>query len=126
MTISLKIRFAILLLLFVQVVLVLVALACVALTAVSAELVAAHWTEFHFRRFLLNPPKRPFFFGCVRWMHFIANFANPCARRIDRRSARGLHTFMWRVRTHCPNRLLGFDLLVLVPLRHPPTPPLPS
>src|SRR5258708_20491721 len=104
MTISLKIRFAILLLLFVQVVLVLVALARVALTAVSAELVAAHWTEFHFRRFLLNPPKRPFFFGCVRWMHFIANFANPCARRLDRRRARGLPPFMWPLSTPWPER----------------------
>jgi len=76
-TTSLKIRFAtFLLLLVVQV--VLVALARVALATMRAELGVALWTAFHFLRpFFLNPPNRPFFLGMVRWMHFMANFANP-------------------------------------------------
>src|SRR5882672_173054 len=51
--------------------------------------------------FFLKPPKRTFFFGCTRWIVRIANFAKPCVRRIERRSARGLQTFIRR--RHLPD-----------------------
>src|SRR6267142_5916432 len=42
-----------------------------------------------FAFFLRNPPKRAFFFGCTRWIVFIASLAKACVRLIARRSARG-------------------------------------
>ncbi len=77
-TISLKIRFITLILRFFVQVVLLVRLARVALATMRADLGVALWTAFHFLRpFFLNPPNRPFFLGMVRWMHFMANFANP-------------------------------------------------
>src|SRR6266852_5948402 len=57
---------------------------------------APHHALFLVRR--LNPPKRAFFLGCTRWIVLIANLAKPWVRRIERRSARGLHTFIRRCR----------------------------
>src|SRR5713101_741624 len=53
-------------------------------------------------RFTLNPPQRPFFFGWTRWIVCIARRAKPWARRIDLRSARGLHAFIRLFRTQAP------------------------
>src|SRR5712664_3243797 len=47
--------------------------------------------HYFFRR-CLKPPNRTFFFGWTRWMVFMARRANPCARRIARRRARGFVT----------------------------------
>src|SRR6266849_936963 len=57
---------------------------------------APHHALFLVRR--LNPPKWAFFLGCTRWIVLIASLAKPCVRRIERRSARGLHTFIRRCR----------------------------
>src|SRR6266849_6259473 len=59
-------------------------------------LTAPHHALFLVRR--LNPPKWAFFLGCTRWMVRMASLAKPCVLRIERRSARGLHTFIRRCR----------------------------
>jgi len=42
-----------------------------------ALLVIFEEMRHHFFRFRLNPPKWPFFFGCVMWITRIASFAKP-------------------------------------------------
>jgi len=49
----------------------------VQLATLIALLVIFEEMSHHFFRFFLNPPKRPFFFGCVMWITRIASFAKP-------------------------------------------------
>jgi len=49
----------------------------VQLTTLVALLVILEEMSHHFFRFFLNPPKRPFFRGCVMWITRIASFAKP-------------------------------------------------
>jgi len=49
----------------------------VQLATLIALLVIFEEMSHHFFRFFLNPPKRPFFLGCVMWITRIASFAKP-------------------------------------------------
>jgi hypothetical protein len=49
----------------------------VQLAALIALLVIFEEVSHHFFLFFLNPPKRPFFLGCVMWITRIASFAKP-------------------------------------------------
>src|SRR5882762_2921483 len=85
-------------------------------------LTAAQAHAFHFFLRCLNPPNRTFFFGWTRWMVFMARRANPCARRIARRRARGFVTRMRR--THLPVRgLMCLHFRWPPSIREPAAPP---
>src|SRR6267143_3854793 len=63
----------------------------------AACILAGH-ADGHLRHLLcllfLNPPKRTFFRGWIRWIVRMASLAKPCARRSDLRSAWTLVTFI--------------------------------
>src|SRR5260370_25990076 len=66
----------------------------VQLAAPLALFAFGEFDEHYFLRLFLNPPKWPFFLGCVRWITRIASFAKPSVLRRPRRNACTLVTFM--------------------------------